>query len=145
MNGKPYQSSLIPYENEIIDLRCRRPPMPYSQIAALLNEKYKLSIHRSSIFDFIKRRVKTEYKPCKYDARNIKKSEANNQPATEAKVIKKPIASKPPVPDKPKQPEAELDVSQLPELTYSDTYKLTRLSNEDAAKWLKIIEERKKQ
>ena len=57
--------------------------------------------------------------------------------------------SKLPVSDKPKQPIAELDVeldiSKLPELKYSDTYNLTRLSNAEAAKWLKLTEERKKQ
>ena len=53
--------------------------------------------------------------------------------------------SKPPVPDNPKQPITELDVSKLPELKYNDTYNLTRLSDAEAAKWLKLIEERKKQ
>jgi hypothetical protein len=33
MPGKPYQSCLIPYADEIASLRERRPPMPYAQIA----------------------------------------------------------------------------------------------------------------
>jgi hypothetical protein len=42
MAGKPYQSCLMPYEKEIVTLRRRKPPMSYSQIAALLYEKYKI-------------------------------------------------------------------------------------------------------
>ena len=54
MSGKPYQSSLIPYEDEIIALRHRRPPMPYAQIAELLRQKHNLIIHRSAICKFVK-------------------------------------------------------------------------------------------
>jgi len=54
MSGKPYQSSLIPYEDEIIALRHRRPPMPYAQIAELLRQKHNLLIQRSAIFKFVK-------------------------------------------------------------------------------------------
>jgi hypothetical protein len=31
-NGPPWQSRLIPYEEEILELRRRRPPMPFDQI-----------------------------------------------------------------------------------------------------------------
>src|SRR5881628_745851 len=54
MPGKPYRSSLIPYQDEIVTLRRRRPPMPYSQIAELLWQKYNLSIQAPAIFKFIK-------------------------------------------------------------------------------------------
>src|SRR5207247_8729817 len=54
MSGKPYQSSLIPYEDEILALRHRRTPMPYAQIAELLQQKHNLLIHRSAIFKFVK-------------------------------------------------------------------------------------------
>ena len=54
MTGKPYRSSLIPYEDEIIHLRRRRPPVPYAQIAELLRQKHNLIIHRSAIFKFVK-------------------------------------------------------------------------------------------
>jgi hypothetical protein len=37
---------LIPYENEIIALRYRKPPIPYSRIAELLREKYQIVINR---------------------------------------------------------------------------------------------------
>ena len=54
MTGKPYRSSLIPYEDEIIHLRRRRPPVPYAQIAELLRQKYNLAIQPPAIFKFIK-------------------------------------------------------------------------------------------
>ncbi len=54
MARKPYQSALIPYEDEIIALRHRRPPTSYARIAELLLQKYKLSICRETIFRFVK-------------------------------------------------------------------------------------------
>jgi len=147
MAGKPYQSCLIPYVNEIIALRRKKPPVSYSRIASLLYEKYQITISNDGIREFVKRRAKNKSKTCKY-AWDVELSELDNQPVTEAMVVEKPTAlsKQSSVPDKPKQtkPEAELDVSQLPEITYSDTYNLTRLSDEEAAKWLKLIEERKK-
>jgi len=49
MVRKPYQSALIPYEDEIIALRHRRPPTSYALIADLLFQKYKLSVCRETI------------------------------------------------------------------------------------------------
>ena len=134
MGGKPYQSSLMPYEAEIVALRRKKPPVSYSRIAALLHEKYQITISKVGVFEFIKHRVKKEYKPCKYDAWDIELPEANNQPTTEAKAIEKPIASKPSVPDKPKHTEEEDDdVPSFEDvMKYSDTYNLTLLSEKEA-------------
>ena len=137
MAGKPYQSKLMPYEDEIIALRRKKPPKAYSQIAELLREKYQLTVSRGTIFSFIKLRVKKEYKPCKYDAWDIKKPEANNQPTTEAKAIENSTAlpKQPAVPDKPKQTEEDDDF-EIPKfedvMKYSDNYNLTLLSKEEA-------------
>jgi hypothetical protein len=54
MSGKPYQSMLIPYEEEILDLRKRRPPVAYARIAEVLREKYQISIQRAAVFKFVK-------------------------------------------------------------------------------------------
>jgi len=54
MPGKPHQSSLIPYEQEITALRQRRPPTPYFRITELLMEKYNLSIQAPAILKFVK-------------------------------------------------------------------------------------------
>jgi hypothetical protein len=148
VNGKPYQSRLIPYVKEIIALRRKRPPMSYSQIAALLNEKYQLTIHRSSIFDFIKRRVSKEVKPCKYDAWDIELPEANNQQDTKIKAMEKPAISEPPVTDSPKPPEEkkELVLPKLSDFGWVDITKpyKERMSPEDKAILLKMVEEKER-
>ena len=56
MPGKPFQSSLIPYQEEISALRSRRPPVSYARIADLLRQKYGLSIKRAAIGKFVKSR-----------------------------------------------------------------------------------------
>ncbi len=58
MPGKPFQSSLIPYQDEIITLRSEKPPVSYARIAALLQEKYGLKIQRAAIGKFVKARSK---------------------------------------------------------------------------------------
>jgi hypothetical protein len=54
MPGKPYQSCLIPFGEEISSLRQRRPPMPYAQIAEVLRQTHNLSVRRETIFKFVK-------------------------------------------------------------------------------------------
>lgn len=54
MPGKPYQSSLIPYEDEILSLRRQRPPVAFARIAELLKEKHQDSIQRAAICKFVK-------------------------------------------------------------------------------------------
>jgi len=66
MSGKPYQSCLTPYETEIITLRRKRPPTPYSQISELLWEKYQIKITRAGVFEYVKRLVINSRKTCKY-------------------------------------------------------------------------------
>ena len=60
MPGKPYQSMLIPYEEEILGLRKQRPPVAYARIAELLKEKYQVPIQRAAIFKFL--RVRSRWK-----------------------------------------------------------------------------------
>ncbi len=54
MSGKPVQSSLIPYQNDIAALRSSRPPVSYARIADLLRQKYGLNIQRADIAKFVK-------------------------------------------------------------------------------------------
>jgi hypothetical protein len=56
MSGKPFQSSLIPYQNEIAMLRSTNPPVSYARIADLLRGKYGLNIRRAAIAKFVKTR-----------------------------------------------------------------------------------------
>jgi hypothetical protein len=52
----PYRSKLNEHRKEIADLRKTHPPTPYSQIAEILFEKYKIKIRASSIWSFVKAR-----------------------------------------------------------------------------------------
>ena len=56
--GKPYQSKLNPYRQEIARLRATRPPTPYVQIAKLLKERHHLDVSPHTIWAFVKSRSK---------------------------------------------------------------------------------------
>ena len=62
MPGKPYQSKLIPYANEI--KRMRMEDRPYQEISEYLKETYGMSVHPSTVFDFVK--VRSRPRKVKY-------------------------------------------------------------------------------
>jgi len=62
MPGKPYQSILIPYEEEILSLRRQRPPMAFARIAELLMEKHQVPIQRAAICKFVRLRARWKKK-----------------------------------------------------------------------------------
>jgi len=138
----PRQSSLIPYENEIVALRRRKPPTPFSQIAGLLREKYQIAVNREGIFKFIKNRAKGS-KPCKY-AWAIELEDTSNRPITKTPSLQKTTVSqtlKTPVPDKhPVDPQLD----ELFNMPFSETYNLTRVPPEEAAARLKKLAEKEK-
>jgi len=166
--GKPYQSCLIPYVDEIIALRRRKPPMPFSQIAELLRKKYQIAISRTSICNFIRVRAKKSYKTktCKYawdieiNSPNISSQSTKEAPFTQKPTaLHKPDNKQTPVSDMPK-PQVKVEdkppVSDAPkpddeykpepfEYVYSPYYNLHRLPPEEVAIRRKRIEERKKQ
>jgi len=116
MAGKPHHSSLIPHEIEILNLRNRRPPMPYEQIAQLLREKYNLTIQAPAIFKFIK--VRSRGRKVYSYGRNVQ----SQKPAA----VPKPAAAQ-------KKPEWNFK--------YSERYNLHRLPPEEAAAIRKKLEE----
>jgi len=122
MSGKPHQSCLIPYENEIASLRRRRPPMPYIRIAELLLQKYNLVIQAPAIFKFIK--VRSGGRKVFSYGRNIG--------------AEKP-ASAPPSPQSAKTGSGSAPKPRF-EFTYSDRYNLHRLPPEEAAAIRKKLE-----
>jgi hypothetical protein len=92
-------------------MRRKRPPAPYSKIAAILNEKYQFEIGTMAVFGFFKRRV-TKKPKYKYDAWDIELPEEPKQP--EAPPVQKVIASKPFVQEKLKQEEEEeFDIEEI--------------------------------
>jgi hypothetical protein len=140
MTYNTYRSRLIPYEAEIIALRRKKPPMPYSKIAELLREKYQITIRQENIIRFIKVRSKG-YKTCKY-AWDYEPTNENNKPTTVTPSLQKPATvTKPSVSDKPKQ----TDESETFDMPFSETYNLTRLTPEELAARRKKLEEKEKQ
>jgi transposase len=57
LHGRPWQSRLIPHEEEILELRRRRPPMPFDQITARLATKYGVKVHLDTVHNFVKVRL----------------------------------------------------------------------------------------
>ena len=123
MARKPYQSALIPYEDEIIALRHRRPPTSYAQIAELLFQRYKLTVCRETIFRFVKVRSR---------GRKVYSYQRDAAPASSKSVKPAPQPADPGSrpPPKPKF-----------EFKYSERYNLTRLSDEEAEARRKKLEE----
>ena len=113
----PRQSSLIQYENEIVALRRRKPPTPYSQIAEYLRENYQIVVNRESIFKFIKNRAKG-IKPCKY-AWVIEPADTNDQRSIETPSLQKTAVmqtQKPSAPENPTPPveSKPVDIFEMP-------------------------------
>jgi hypothetical protein len=122
MPGKPYQSVLIPYEDEINILRRRRPPYSYARIAIILQEKHQLNVCRETIFKFVKVRTRGRKVYAIYCAPLPKK------PRTATATT--PQTNQPQTP----KPRPFFDY------TPSDRYNLHRLSPEEAAERRKQLE-----
>jgi hypothetical protein len=134
MPGKPFQSSLIPYQEEIAALRSRRPPVSYARIADLLGQKYGLIIKRAAIGKFVKSR--SGGRKVYFFRREI---------AAKKSVAVRP-ASQPGEPHSRPQVVDSVDAEPQPlkpkwEFTYSERYNLKRLPPEEAAAIRKKLEE----
>jgi hypothetical protein len=125
MPGKPYRSSLIPYEDEIMALRNRKPPMPYAEIAKLLRETRNLVVCRETIFKFI--RVRSGGRR----VYSYRRKDARNKPAS----LSRPTLVKARTAE---QTERKVEFRFTP----SNRYNLTRLPPEEAAAIRKRLEER---
>ena len=140
-----YRSSLTPYENEIVTLRRKKPPIPYSKIADLLREKYQVKVHTTTIIRFLQVRVKG-YKLCKY-AWNIELVNTNNQPTTEVTITQKAPSlqtTKPVVTDKSKPTVVLRPEERAFDFPFSETYNLHRVSPEEAEARLKKLKEKER-
>jgi len=56
MPGKPFQSILIPYRDEIAQWRAASPPMTYAQIAILLKDHHNVVVTPHAVWSFVKTR-----------------------------------------------------------------------------------------
>ena len=53
MAGIPHQSRLTAFEQEILDLRRRRPPTPYRQVLRVLRQKHGVRISLHALYSFV--------------------------------------------------------------------------------------------
>ena len=133
MPGKPFQSSLIPYKEEIATLRSQSPPVSYARIADLLREKHGLNIKRAAIAKFVK--VRSGRRKVYFFRREMAAKKPNpvqpavqrSQPACNSQVPDSKAEQQPPLPKF--------------EFTYSERYNLRRLPKEEAAAIRKKLEE----
>jgi hypothetical protein len=134
-SGKPYQSKLLPYIDEIRALRSTWPPTPYREIAAIFKQKYGLDVDRTTIFSFVKvrsgRRKSWVYGP-------LSKKDQPSVAAPPATAALSPALER-----LRQQPAASQTESARPKFSYtpSDRYNLTRLTPEQS----KAREERRDQ
>ena len=140
MAGKPYQSCLIPFEEEIMTLRQKRPPMSFSKIAEYMQEKHQISVTRQTILLFLKVRAKG-FKPCQY-VESIKQTSTANQPAIVVSTESKPLAGTQAAVPMPSS--GKTTVKGEPKAfrySYDPEQNLTRLPPEEAAVMRQILEQ----
>ena len=153
MPGKPYQSILIPYEEEILSLRGERPPMAFARIAELLKEKHEVSIQRAAICKFVKLRArwrKKEAREKRPALRPWNTAQTRSQPhsaLTKPKTDGVPSNSAGIEPSRPwLAGQNHKPVSRermLTTFTPSNEYNLTRLTPEEAAAYVEQLRREK--
>ena len=127
MIKKPYQSVLIPYEEEIRILRKRRPPCSYARIAKILLDKHQIAVRRETIFKFVKVRTRGRKVYAIYQAPSPKKQKTLSTTAPA-------IAN-----------QKTLQTQPVWNFQYSERYNLTRLPPEEAAERRKKLDEEERQ
>ena len=132
MPGKPFQSSLIPYQSEIFKLRSCNPPVSYARIADLLLENYGLSIQRAAIGKFVKARSGGRKVYFFRKELAAKKSASVQSTMRSAHPSASPQIVKPNAEPQAHEPRFEF--------TYSERYNLHRLPPEEAAAIRKKLE-----
>ncbi len=135
MPGKPFQSCLIPYQQEIATLRSESPPVSYARIAEILQEKYGLRIRRAAIAKFVKVRSggRKAYVYRRQIAARRKAALAASMQKSTHSPEKATIVNPAPGDQEQSKPKFELK--------YSERYSLTRLPPEVAAARRKKLEE----
>lgn len=134
MPGKPFQSCLIPYQQEIAVLRSQKPPVPYARIAAILQDRYGLSIKRAAIAKFVK--VGSGGRKAYVFRREVAaKKAAVAAPVQQTAHTPRKTTIANPVPDGQEESKPKF------EFKYSERYSLTRLPPEVAAARRKKLEE----
>jgi hypothetical protein len=135
MAVKPFQSTLIPYRDEIADLRSRKPPISYARISEILRQKYGLRIQRAAIAKFVKARSggrKVYFFRREIAAKKSKSVQPAALPADPASLPPRTAAA-----NKEESP-ANIEFRFTP----SERYNLKRLPPEEAAAIRRKLEEK---
>jgi transposase len=150
MPGKPFQSSLIPYEEEILSLRRQRPPMAFARIAEILMEKYQVPIQRAAICKFVRLRARWKKKEAQQNRAAAKTWNTalthRSQPQSARTAPKTDAVPPNTAGTEPRRPwlggQNEKPASRermLTTFTPSNEYNLTRLSPEEAAAYVEQL------
>ena len=137
MSGLPFRSKLAPFEQEIIELRRKRPPVSYRQIVQLLKERHGVEVTINGVFAFLRTRRKWDRRAAAAKKQTAPQQvpQVSRRPDPPAVVTNRPGGSNQATPGR-----------KLFNYTYSNTYNLTRLTPEEkVALEKRLDEERKRQ
>ena len=136
MSGLPFRSKLAPFEQEITELRRKRPPVSYRQIVQRLKEQHGIEVTINGVFAFLRTRRKWH-----------RRAAVANKHAVPTQVSQ---ASRSQRPDPPAAAANRSGTDQatpgrkLFNYTYSNTYNLTRLTPEEKGALEKRLEDERK-
>lgn len=144
MAGIPHQSRLAAFEQEIADLRRRRPPTPYRQVLRLLRQKHGVQISLHALYSFVQ--VRKKWERIHRSAAECAASSAQRpprvstaiKPATTVPVSSKGIRPVTAVAQPGNAPPLRQNPGgrTLKSFTPSAEYNLERLTPEQMAEWL---------
>ena len=92
MSGLPFRSKLAPFEQEITELRRKRPPASYREIVQLLKEQHGVEVTINGVFVFLKTRRKWDRRAATGKKRRApgEISQVSRRPAPLAVVTNRP-------------------------------------------------------
>jgi len=139
MSGLPFRSKLAPFEQEIMELRRKRPPVSYREIAQLLKKRHGVEVTINGVFAFLQTRRKWDRRAAVAKKQAVPKQVSqvsrSRLPAPSAALMNRPGGGNQATPGR-----------KLFNYTYSNTYNLTRLTPEEkVALEKRLDEERKRQ
>ena len=139
MSGLPFRSKLARFEQEIVELRRKRPPVSYREIVQLLKEQHGVEVTINGVFAFLRTRRKWDRRAAVAKKQAVPKQVSqvshSRLPAPSAAATNRPGSSNQGTPGR-----------KLFNYTYSNTYNLTRLTPEEKiALEKRLDEERKRQ
>ena len=146
MAGISHQSRLTAFEQEILDLRRRRPPTSYRQVLELLRQKHGVHISLHALYSFVQ--VRKKWERIHRSAAECAASSAQRpprvstpiKPATTVPVSAKAVPAHPvtaaPQPGNSALPRKNPGERTLKSFTPSAEYNLERLTPEQMAEWL---------